>query len=134
MNDASLFMVSLVVPDMDDGIAHFTGDWGFSLANDSCHASGRRWVEIAPSGGARLRLIEAGSDAERSVIGRQAGGRVTFFLNVSGFDAAVTKWAANGIVIAEPRRREDYGTVAVLKDKYGNRWDVFDADDGSNAG
>ena len=130
MNDASLFMVSLVVPDMDDAIAHFTGDWGFSLANDVRHESGRRWVEIAPDGGARLRLIEASNDAERSVIGRQAGNRVAFFLNVAHFDPMVAKWVAKGIKMIEPMRREKYGAVVVLKDKYGNRWDVFDAADG----
>ena len=127
MSDISLFMVSLVIPDMDDAIAHYTTDWGFAPAKVSRHASGHRWVEIAPGGGAKLRLVEARTDSERAVIGRQAGGRVAFFLNVSQFDSTVARWAANGIEITEPARQENYGKLAVLKDKYGNRWDVFDA-------
>ena len=127
MSAVSLYMVSLVVPDMDDAIAHFTDDWGFSLVADSHHISGHRWVELAPDGGARLRLVEANNDAQTAVIGRQAGGRVAFFLSVVGFEAVIPTWAAKGIEIVEPVCQESYGTFVVLKDKYGNRWDVFDA-------
>ena len=131
MTRVSLFMVSLVVPDMDDAIAHFTCDWGFSLATDTRHVSGHRWVEIAPDSGARLRLVEANNEQQRSVIGRQAGGRVAFFLDVTGFDDAVESWAANGIEIVEPPRVETYGKLVVLRDKYGNRWDVFETTGGN---
>jgi hypothetical protein len=133
MSHTALFMVSLVVPEMDDGIAHFTGDWGFALSKDTHHDSGHRWVEIAPDGGARLRLVEAKSDEQRAVIGRQAGGRVAFFLSVSGFEDAIGRWAANGIEITEPPRVESYGRIVVLRDKYGNRWDVLDAEHGKSA-
>lgn len=125
MTEATLFMVSLVVPAMDDAIEHYVVDWGFSLVNDSKHISGHRWVEIAPKGGARLRLVEASNDEERAVIGHQAGGRVAFFLHVANLASCVDLWAAKGIEIVEPERTESYGKVVVLKDKYGNRWDVL---------
>jgi uncharacterized glyoxalase superfamily protein PhnB len=123
-------MVTIVVPDMDRAIAHYVGDWGFSLANDSHHASGHRWVEISPDSGARLRLVEATNDEQRSVIGRQAGGRVAFFLRLSSFDQTLADWVASGIEVIEPARLEPYGRVVVLADKFGNRWDVFDAKSG----
>lgn len=129
MTGVSLFMVSLVVPEMDEAIAHYTGDWGFTLANDSHHVSGHRWVEVAPAFGARLRLVEAKNDEQRAVVGRQAGGRVAFFINVPDFDTTLAQWADKGIVIIEPPRQENYGRVAVLQDRYGNRWDAFDASD-----
>ncbi len=127
MTGASLFMVSLVVPDMDDAIAHFTSDWGFALKCDSHHVSGHRWVEVAPEGGARLRLVLATTDEQHSIVGRQAGGRVAFFLKTTSFEVAVARWADNGIEIVEPERRESYGRIVVMRDKFGNRWDVFDA-------
>jgi uncharacterized glyoxalase superfamily protein PhnB len=133
MSHATLFMVTLLVPDMDDGIAHFTDDWGFVLSKDTRHVSGHRWVEIAPDGGARLRLVEASTEEQHAVVGRAAGGRVAFFLNVSEFDSAVEAWAANGIEIVEAPRVESYGRIVVLRDKYGNRWDVLDADHGKSA-
>jgi predicted enzyme related to lactoylglutathione lyase len=127
MNDDGLFMVSLMVSDMDIGIAHFTNDWGFALTNDTRHASGRRWVEIAPGCGARLRLIAAASDAERNVIGAQAGGRVAFFLRVTNLENRLAAWCANGIIVEEAARQESYGRIAVLRDRFGNRWDVSEA-------
>ncbi len=122
-----LFMVSLVVPDMDDAIAHFTGDWGFALVNDNRHVSGHRWVEIAPSGGARLRLVEACNASEEAVIGRQAGGRVAFFVSSRDFDTDLNRLTKGGVQIAEAERHESYGRIVVLADKYGNCWDFIEA-------
>ena len=133
MSHTALFMVTLLVPDMEDGIAHFTRDWGFVLCKDTRHASGHRWVEVAPDSGAKLRLVEASTDEQRAAVGRAAGGRVAFFLDVSHFDSAVDAWAAKGIEIVEAPRVESYGRIVVLKDKYGNRWDVLDADHGKTA-
>lgn len=120
-------MVTVMVPAMDDAIAHYVNDWGFALTTDGTHESGHRWVEVAPDGGTRLRLVEARTDAEHEVIGRQVAERVAFFIRVVHFDAAIARWHSRGIELAEPPRSEAYGRVAVLRDKFGNRWDVFDA-------
>ena len=130
MSATELFMVTLVVPDMDDAIGHYTDDWGFSLVNDDRHASGHRWVEIGINGGMRLRLAEAVDDYQRAVIGGQAGGRVAFFLRSSNFDADVSHLRSRGVAILEEERIEDYGRIVVLADKYGNRWDLIEAQKG----
>jgi uncharacterized glyoxalase superfamily protein PhnB len=122
-----LFMVTIVVPDINDAIAHYRDDWGFALHIDSRHVSGHRWVVIDPGKGAKLRLVEASTDTQRAAIGNQAGGRVAFFLNLADFDATVAKWAETGIEVVESERCENYGRLIVVRDKYGNRWDVFDA-------
>ncbi len=129
MSRVSLGMVTIVVPDIEDGISHYTRDWGFALEADTTHSSGHRWVEINPGGGARMRLIEATNDAHHSVIGRQAGGRVAFFLYVDDFSKMIGSWADAGIEIEEPPRHEPYGMVAVLKDKFGNRFDIIEAEE-----
>lgn len=129
MSDANLFMVTMVVPDCDQAIAHFTKDWGFVLANDTHHTSGKRWIEIAPAGGARLRLAEANCPEQTAVIGRQTGGLVSFFLKTHDFDTDVSNWLARGITLLEPERHEPYGRIVVLADVYGNRWDVIEADE-----
>jgi predicted enzyme related to lactoylglutathione lyase len=120
-------MVTIVVPDMEAGIRHYVDDWGFALTNDTRHESGHRWVEISPDQGARLRLVEADNGEQRAAIGRQAGGRVAFFLTVDGFDQAIQSWSDNGIEVTEPERTEIYGRIIVLKDAFGNRWDVIEA-------
>jgi uncharacterized glyoxalase superfamily protein PhnB len=127
VSGVSLFMVTIVVPDMDVAISHYTDDWGFSVTCDTSHASGHRWVEVTPGGGARIRLVEASDEGQRSVIGRQAGGRVAFFLRLDAFDTTIGQWTKQGIEIVEPVRLESYGRIIVMRDKFGNRWDVLDA-------
>ncbi len=36
---------------------------------------------------------------------------------------------AAGVVFEEAPRREPYGTVAVFRDLYGNRWDLIQPDE-----
>jgi hypothetical protein len=126
MISAHLAMATLVVPDCDDAITHYTQDWGFSLAVDAHHASGKRWIELALNGGARLRLAQAQNEAQVASIGRQTGGLVSFFLHTPEFDADVAQWRARGITCLEQERLEDYGRIIVLADAYGNRWDVIE--------
>ncbi|MBA4748216.1 MAG: VOC family protein [Sphingopyxis sp.] len=122
-----MFMVTVIVPEMDDAIDHYTRAWGFSLERDDVHVSGHRWVELGTNGGIRLRLAEASDAAQRDAIGRQAGGRVAFFLNSPNFDVDVAQLQLNGITVLEPVRTEHYGRIVVLADKYGNRWDLIEA-------
>jgi uncharacterized glyoxalase superfamily protein PhnB len=124
----ALFMVTVVVPEMDDAIAHYTRDWGFALVNDTHHASGHRWVELDPGGGARIRLASAKTETDVAAIGRQAGQTVGFFLRIADFDRSIRNWAETRIKILEPVRDEAYGRVVVVADAFGNRWDVFDMD------
>lgn len=125
MTGPALFMVTVIVPEMRDAIAHYTGQWGFSLVEDAMHASGHRWVEIGTRGGMRMRLAEAKDHAERAVIGHQAGSRVAFFLESRDLDADFERLRSNGVAVLEPERREEYGRVVVLADKFGNRWDLI---------
>ncbi|NVE95882.1 VOC family protein [Altererythrobacter lutimaris] len=118
---------------MDEGIDHFTKDWGFTLTSDTRHVSGHRWVEIDPGSGARLRLVEATTEAHHAAIGNQAGGRVAFFLNLDAFNTTIKRWEERGIEIVEPAWTASYGRIAVLKDKFGNRWDVLDTKHGASA-
>lgn len=127
---ADLFMVTLVVPDMDAAIGHYIDDWGFSLVTNDRHASGHRWVEVGVNGGMRLRLAEAADDRQRAVIGCQTGGRVAFFLRSSTFDADVSQLRSRGITVLEEERIEAYGRIVVLADKYGNRWDLIETQKG----
>jgi len=120
-------MVTVVVPDMDDAIAHYTRDWGFSLWREDRHESGHRWVEIATGDcGLRLRLVEASDDAQLAAVGRQVGSRVAFFLRSQNLDMDISRIMAGGVTILEPERDEAYGRVVVLADKFGNRWDLIE--------
>jgi catechol 2,3-dioxygenase-like lactoylglutathione lyase family enzyme len=119
--------VSLLVRDYDEAIKYFTEMLLFDLVEDMPLADGRRWVLIAPSGSneTRILLAKAATPEQDARIGDQAGGRVLLFLHTDDFwrDYDDMKW--RGVRFRETPRREDYGTVAVFEDLYGNRWDLL---------
>jgi len=119
--------VSLLVRDYDEAIKYFTEMLLFDLVEDTPLADGRRWVLVAPPGSSETRILlaKAATPEQDARIGDQAGGRVLLFLHTDDFwrDYDDMKW--RGVRFRETPRREDYGTVAVFEDLYGNRWDLL---------
>ena len=127
----TLSLVALIVDDYDTAIAHYTGALGFLLLEDTDRGNGKRWVRVAPRGGSEtgLLLAKAGDDTQRARIGDQHGGRVGFFLQTDDFWRDHAAMQANGIEFMETPREEPYATVAVFRDRYGNRWDLLQPKD-----
>jgi catechol 2,3-dioxygenase-like lactoylglutathione lyase family enzyme len=123
--------VALVVRDYDEAIAFYTGKLGFTLVEDSPSTDragqDKRWVLIAPPGarGTKLLLARASSPEETRCIGNQTGGRVFLFLHTDNFWRDYNAFAAKGVRFVREPKDEDYGTVAVFEDLYGNRWDLL---------
>jgi catechol 2,3-dioxygenase-like lactoylglutathione lyase family enzyme len=119
--------VSLLVRDYDEAIKYFTEMLLFDLVEDTPLADGRRWVLVAPPGSSETRILlaKAATPEQAARIGDQAGSRVLLFLHTDDFwrDYDDMKW--RGVRFRETPRREDYGTVAVFEDLYGNRWDLL---------
>ena len=63
--------------------------------------------------------------AQTGAIGNQAGGRVWLFLQTDDFWRDHAKMMAAGVVFEEEPRVKPYGTVAVWRDPWGNRWDMI---------
>jgi catechol 2,3-dioxygenase-like lactoylglutathione lyase family enzyme len=118
--------VSLVVRDYDEAIAFYTGCLGFSVAEDTPLAEGKRWVVVAPpnGSGAALLLARAATAEQLSCVGNQTGGRVFLFLHTDDFRREYDEMRSRGVQFTEQPREEAYGTVAVFVDLYGNRWDL----------
>lgn len=117
--------VTLVIPNYDEAIAFFTGVLGFELVEDTRLSETKRFVRVRPqSGGACLLLAQPKNDAERAAIGSAAGGRVAFFLHTDDFQREYSALEASGAEFTGPVRHEDYGTVVVFKDPWGNLWDL----------
>lgn len=121
----SLHAVTLLVPDYDAAIAFFTAA-GFELREDTPLGGGKRWVTLAPPGGGTALLIaRATTAAQQAATGAQAGDRVAFFLTTTDFAASHAILTAAGATWEEAPREEPYGTVAVWRDPFGNRWDLI---------
>ncbi|MEO5622372.1 MAG: VOC family protein [Dokdonella sp.] len=124
--------VALVIPDYDEAIAYYTQVLGFDLIEDSPREPGKRWVLIAPPGshGTRLLLARAATPVQRERIGDQTGGRVFLFLHTDDFWRDHAAYIARGVEFVEAPREESYATVAVFRDRYGNRWDLIEPKSG----
>lgn len=121
----TLAAVALLVREYDEAIDFFTRALGFELVEDTPLGAGKRWVRVAPShGGAALLLARASTDEQRMAIGRQAGGRVGWFLHTDDLDADMARMQAAGVQFTEMPRDEPYGRVVVFVDLCGNRWDL----------
>ncbi len=121
-------MVALVVRDYDEAIAWYRDVLGFELREDTDRGGGKRWVRMAPPGNARFNLLlaQAATPRQEAAIGDQHGGRVGFFLHTDDFARDHARLVAAGARFEEQPRHEDYGSVAVFRDLYGNRWDLIE--------
>jgi catechol 2,3-dioxygenase-like lactoylglutathione lyase family enzyme len=123
---AHLGLVALLVRDYDEAIDFYTRALGFTLREDLDQGDGKRWVIVDPPGGQTgLLLARAATSEQEARVGDQYGGRVGFFLNVDDFAATHARMTGAGVAFDEEPRHEVYGTVAVFRDLYGNRWDLL---------
>lgn len=124
----SIVHIALVVRDYDEAIDFYTKKLHFTLVEDTYQpAQDKRWVVVAPPGsqGTNLLLARASKPEQEPFIGNQTGGRVFLFLNSDDFWRDYNEMVDLGIEFVRPPKEEDYGTVAVFKDLYGNLWDLL---------
>lgn len=120
--------IALVVNDYDDALDFYVNKLKFDLIEDTYQpAQDKRWVVVSPPGssGTTLLLAKASSAEQRKSVGNQSGGRVFLFLNTDDFWRDYRQMIADGISFVREPKTEDYGTVAVFEDLYGNLWDLI---------
>jgi len=83
--------------------------------------------------GTTLLLARASTVEQARFIGDQAGGRVFLFLSTDDFWRDYQRMAAAGFSFVRPPSVAPYGTVAVFEDLYGNRWDLVEYGERSQA-
>lgn len=124
---ARIGLIAIVVPDYDAGLAFYAGDLGWTVTSDLNQGGGKRWVVVTPpGGGASVLLAKAVGDVQTEAIGNQTGGRVGFFLETDDFARDHAAMLVAGVEFEEAPRTEHYGTVAVWRDPFGNRWDLIE--------
>jgi catechol 2,3-dioxygenase-like lactoylglutathione lyase family enzyme len=126
--EQSIAHIALVVADYDEAIRFYTEKLGFELIEDSPQSETKRWVLVAPrnSDGCQLLLAKAVGGEQQSRIGNQTGGRVFLFLSTDDFWRDYHDYLSKGVRFVREPKTEDYGTVAVFEDLYGNLWDLIE--------
>ncbi|HBV9912676.1 TPA: VOC family protein [Klebsiella aerogenes] len=107
-------------------IKYYTEKLGFTLVEDIPQL-GKRWVVVTPNPGSdcNLLLARASNERQEGFIGNQCGGRVFLFLQTDNFWRDYNAMRSNGVEFSQEPREEEYGTVVVFEDLYGNRWDLY---------
>lgn len=120
--------VALVVRDYDEAIQFYTEKLHFQLIEDTVLSETKRWVLVAPQGSTEccLLLAKAATEIQQSRIGNQTGGRVFLFLHTDNFERDYQNLLDQHIKIIREPSIEEYGTVAVFEDLYGNLWDLVE--------
>jgi catechol 2,3-dioxygenase-like lactoylglutathione lyase family enzyme len=122
----SIAHIALVVDDYDEAIRFYTEKLDFVLLEDTPQSETKRWVLVAPPGAPQkerecsLLLAKGVGDEQRSRVGNQTGGRVFLFLRTDDFWRDYHKYRERGVKFAREPKTEEYGTVAVFADLYGN--------------
>jgi catechol 2,3-dioxygenase-like lactoylglutathione lyase family enzyme len=125
----SIVHIALLVKDYDEAIDFYTKKLNFELVEDTYQAEqDKRWVVVSPPGsnGVTLLLARASKSEQKSYVGNQTGGRVFLFLNTDDFWRDYKAMKSKGIKFVRPPKQQDYGTVAVFEDLYGNLWDLLE--------
>jgi catechol 2,3-dioxygenase-like lactoylglutathione lyase family enzyme len=124
----SIAHVALVVDDYDEAIKFYTEKLNFTLVEDTPQSETKRWVLVAPKGAEECSLLLAKGvgEEQRSRVGNQTGGRVFLFLKTDDFWRDYRNMLAKGITFVREPKDEEYGTVAVFADLYGNLWDLIE--------
>ncbi|MBK9565498.1 MAG: VOC family protein [Saprospiraceae bacterium] len=121
--------IAIVVDDYDRAIAFYTKKLHFELIEDTKMSEEKRWVLVRPKGAKECSLLLAKgvNDVQKSRIGNQTGGRVFLFLHTDDFQRDYQNLLKNQIKIVREPSVEEYGTVAVFEDIYGNLWDLIES-------
>lgn len=124
----SILHVALIVKDYDEAIDFYCSKLRFTLVDDTYQAEqDKRWVVVSPPGetGTNLLLARASTLEQQHFIGNQSGGRVFLFLQTDNFWRDYNAMLETGIHFVREPKEEDYGTIAVFEDLYGNLWDLY---------
>lgn len=124
----SIIHIALVVKDYDEAIDFYINKLKFDLIEDTYQPKqDKRWVVVSPPGsqGTTILLARASNENQRKFTGNQTGGRVFLFLSTDDFWRDYNRMLSDGINFVREPQEQDYGTVAVFEDLYGNLWDLL---------
>ncbi|MGJ8732319.1 MAG: VOC family protein [Cellulophaga sp.] len=118
---------TLLVLNYDDAITFYTKNLNFILVEDVQLGDGKRWVTIQAKNQTNFGMVLslASSELQKATVGKQAGDGVAFFMQTDDALRDYNSFCKNGVEFLQEPVKQPYGTVAIFKDLYGNKWDLI---------
>jgi catechol 2,3-dioxygenase-like lactoylglutathione lyase family enzyme len=115
-------IVSVLVLDQDEAIEFYTKKLGFQLLEDKPFGESR-WVTVAwPSQReVTLALERASGDADKAIVGKQAGSHAFLGIDTSDCRAEYQRMKPLGVKFLGEPQSGPWGTGVQLEDLYGNK-------------
>jgi catechol 2,3-dioxygenase-like lactoylglutathione lyase family enzyme len=116
---------TLLVRDYDEALAFYRDVLGFEVLHDSLGVDGQRYLHMglqdqAGGPGFGLWLLTPASDADRMLIGRQAGRQPLLVLYTANCSATASALETRGVKFRKPPQSEGGAVFAHFLDLYGN--------------
>ncbi|MBL0104312.1 MAG: VOC family protein [Bacteroidetes bacterium] len=123
-----IVQIAIVVKNYDEAISFYTDKLGFVLLEDKVMSETKRWVRVAPKGDPQFSLLlaQASGEKQEQSIGNQAGGRVFIFMHTDDLMRDYAAMKSKGVIFVREPVVEEWGTVAVFSDLYGNLFDLIE--------
>ena len=114
--------VNVLVKDQDRAIEFYRDKLGFVVAEDLPYGK-ERWVTLRAPGdeAPSVTLNLALTDADRALVGKQAGSQIFLGLRTEDCVADFRRMKGAGVKFDGEPQAKPYGTGVILEDLYGNR-------------
>jgi catechol 2,3-dioxygenase-like lactoylglutathione lyase family enzyme len=120
--------ITITVKDYDEALDFYTNKLGFELVSDAQPVPGMRWVQVAPRKDNETVIVfeEAKTAEDKARLGKQFTG-MTLTIFVDDLDKTTTEMKKNGVEFVEEPSIAPWGKQAVIKDLYGNIFDLVES-------
>jgi catechol 2,3-dioxygenase-like lactoylglutathione lyase family enzyme len=126
-----LARVTIVVRDLDEALAFYTGKLGFQTRADATFGPGVRWLTVAPPGQHELEIVLQRPDPTFHGEQRAAemlasiGKNPTWVLHTTDCQGDYGHLVERGVTFSSPPTEQPYGLEAVFLDLYGNSYSLL---------
>ncbi|KAF0095936.1 MAG: glyoxalase/bleomycin resistance protein/dioxygenase [Puniceicoccaceae bacterium 5H] len=113
---------TVLVRDYAEALAFYRDQLGLEVVYDGATPDGFRLLHLGFPGQtpAGLWLMQAQTEEQRALVGRQTGGFPCFVLYVSDCEAEFDRLQSLGVAFPVPPRRAEGATFAHCRDPFGN--------------
>jgi uncharacterized glyoxalase superfamily protein PhnB len=122
--------IIITVQDYDEALDFYVDKLGFVKLVDKELAPGMRWVSVAPAKTNETVVVfeKAASDADKERLGKQFK-TMTLDLVTDNLDKTYEELRTKGVQFVEEPTTAPWGKQAVIKDLYGNIFDIVEESD-----